>query len=353
MKKIIILTCLLHFYVVTKSQNQITEFLIGTSESLMHDTESLIESYMNPIGEWFGTGLNAGWYNSAKAHQFPGFDVTAGFHVIHPPSTALYFKPTDLEYLLINNDDQLSTILGPDDNIIELLYTNPVTQENEPLFNAPGGLNWNHALLMPYIQGSIGLIKKTELLFRYAPAVNLKKLKTGFWGFGIKHDIKQWIPGIKVLPFDLSFIGAYSKLNSKYDFQQSGQNLSFNVKAFNSNFVMSKKIAFLTPYVGLGYQYSNSDLSLNGDYIINNWNDELGIIEQGADPITLSNPFDFSFGGVSGLKATVGARIKLLLFTIHIDWTKAQYDIFTIGFGLNSDIGSKLIGGTIDKAIIK
>ena len=67
----------------------------------------------------------------------------------------------------------------------------------------------------------------------------------------------------------------------------------------------------------------------------------------------VSNPFNFSFGGVSGLKATVGARVKLLLFTIHVDWTKAQYDVFTIGFGLNSDIGSKLVGGGIEKIITK
>ena len=31
----------------------------------------------------------------------------------------------------------------------------------------PGGLDWGDALL-PYIQGSIGIIKNTEVLFRYA-----------------------------------------------------------------------------------------------------------------------------------------------------------------------------------------
>ena len=67
--------------------------------------------------------------------------------------------------------------------------------------------------------------------------------------------------------------------------------------------------------------------------------------------LEVTDPFNFSFGGVNGFKATMGARIKLLLFTIHVDWTKAEYDMFTIGIGLNSDIGSKLIGGTIDKTI--
>ena len=66
---------------------------------------------------------------------------------------------------------------------------------------------------------------------------------------------------------------------------------------------------------------------------------------------TITDPFDFSFGGVNGLKATIGARLKLFLFTLHVDWSKSKYDVFTIGIGLNSDIGSKLFGEKIDKSI--
>ena len=44
-------------------------------------------------------------------------------------------------------------------------------------------------------------------------------------------------------------------------------------------------------------------------------------------------------------------KIKLLLFTLHVDWTMAEYNMFTMGIGLNSDIGSKLVGGTIEKSI--
>ena len=349
MKKILILKLLFIVCLRVNAQEQITNFIIGSSELLIHDTEKLVEGYMSPIGNWFGSGLNAGWYNTGKPHQFPGFDVTAGFHVITPNSNSQYFNPSEeLENLTIHDNGQLSTILGPNEET-QILYSLPNSPiNNEPLFNMPGGLNWGDALLIPYLQGSVGLIKKTEILFRYAPTVNLKKLNTGFWGIGIKHDIKQWIPGFSILPFDLSIVSAYSKLNSQYDFLSRDQNLNFNVKAFNSNFVLSKKVAFFTPYLGIGYQYSKSSLALNGTYTILDWNGEQAL--EGAE-FTVTDPLDFSFGGVNGLKANIGARIKLLLFTIHIDWTKANYDIFTIGFGLNSDIGSKIIGGTIDKTI--
>ena len=346
MKKNLTLILLFTICLYVQGQEQITNFIYGTSEVLINDTEKLIEGYMSPVGKWFGSGLNAGWYNTGKTHQFPGFDVTAGFHIITPKSNYQYFSPSsELKHLSVLDNESLSTILGPSEET-QILYSLSEAQINdEPLFNMPGGLDWGDALLMPYIQGSIGVIKNTEVLFRYAPSVNLKKFSTGFWGIGIKHDIKQWIPAINLLPFDLSIIGAYSKLNSQYDFTNSQQNLTFEVKAFNSNFILSKKIAFFTPYIGLGYQYSNSSLALNGTYTVENF-DGIQIVDDAEFSIT--DPFDLSFGGVQGLKANIGGRIKILLFTIHVDWTKAEYDVFTVGFGLNSDIGSRLIGGIID-----
>jgi len=345
MKKLnIIVIVLLSFCSITKSQDEITDFLIGASKGL-NDTEKLIEGYMDPFGKWFGIGLNSGWYNTGAPHQFPGFDITAGIHFISPPKEAMRFNPS-LTTLEVENNSELSTIIGPSSET-QILYFNTTTENYEPLFNSPGGLNWDKLLVMPYLQGSIGLIKKTEILFRFAPKVDVDNLSMGFWGVGFKHDIKQWIPGVDILPFDLSFVAGYSKLNSNLDFDGPGQNLNFNVKAFNSNLVLSKKLSILTPYIGVGYQYSKSALALNGEYTLSDLNDEQQII---AGPgWTKTDPFDFSFGGVNGFKATMGARLKLFLFTIHAEWTKAEYNMFTIGIGLNSDMGSKLIGGSIEK----
>ena len=344
----IIVIALLSFCSITKSQDVIIDFLIGSKEYL-NDTEQLIEGYMAPFGKWFGTGLNAGWYNTGKPHQFPGFDVTAGVHFIRPPEEAMVFSP-NLSILGVENGGELSTIIGPSSET-QILYPffSPGTEDPtmEHLFKAPDGLNWDGLLVMPYLQGSIGLIKKTEILFRFAPKVDVEDLSMGFWGVGFKHDIKQWIPGVKILPFDLSFLAGYSKLNSNLDFANPGQNLNFNVKAFNSNLVLSKKLSVLTPYIGVGYQYSKSALALNGKYTFDDLDEEQEIITDTEWEVI--DPFDFSFGGVNGFKATMGARLKLFLFTIHAEWTKAEYNMFTIGIGLNSDIGSKLIEKTIEK----
>ena len=87
MKNIFI--AILFFYTILPAQNEITNFLVGP----LNDTEKLLEGYMSPLGAWFGSGLNAGWYNTARPHTFPGFDVTGGVHFITPSEEAMSFKP--------------------------------------------------------------------------------------------------------------------------------------------------------------------------------------------------------------------------------------------------------------------
>jgi hypothetical protein len=37
----------------------------------------------------------------------------------------------------------------------------------------------------------------------------------------------------------------------------------------------------------------------------------------------------------SGLRANIGLRIKLAVITIHADFTKAQYNVFSTGLGVS------------------
>ncbi len=338
MKQIKLTTLLIVFTItVSKSQEIITNFLTST----VNDSETLIEGYIEPFGSWLGSGLNSGWYNTAQSHRFPGFNITGGVHFITPGDNAQFFTP-ELETLVIDpsSNGELATFLGPE-NGTAIGYD--MGQGFQVLFNSPSGINYNGPVPMPYIQGGIGLIKNTEILFRVAPKIKLEDLSVSHWGVGFKHGIKQWIPGIKLLPFDLSLIAGYSILNGKSEFGNN-QDLKLDVKAFNSNIVLSKKISIFTPYIGVGYQYSGSSIKLNGTYNVLNIN---------GNTTEVTNPIDISFGGVNGFKANIGARLKLLLFTLHAEWTMSEFNVFTIGVGLHSDIGSRLIGKKIEKGLSK
>jgi hypothetical protein len=338
MKKLnIIIALFLLISTISKSQDVVQEFLTSAT----NDSQQLMEGYLAPFGNWLGSGLNSGWYNTAKPHTFPGFDVTAGVHFITPNNEAMFFTP-DLEILVIDplSNQEIPTFLGSKDGVgIGYYDGNNIFQE---IFKSPGGINHNSAVPMPYLQGSIGIIKDTEILFRYAPKIDLQDLEVGHWGVGLKHGIKQWIPGVKKLPFDLSVVGGFSKLNGITAFNSEGQNLKLDVMAFNSNIILSKKIAGFTPYIGLGYQLSKSTLKLHGTYTAYD-------VESSSD-VTITDPINMTFGGVNGFKTNMGARLKLLLFTIHVDWTMAEYNIFTVGIGLNSDIGSRIVK-SIEKTV--
>ena len=50
--------------------------------------EKLIEAYFTPMTESFGSGLNSGWYNTAKPHSLGGFDLTFTTNIVIIPSSA-------------------------------------------------------------------------------------------------------------------------------------------------------------------------------------------------------------------------------------------------------------------------
>jgi len=353
MRKInIILLSTILFTVQVKSQVGIIKDLLNvpleSTEAFIlkqgiNDAEILIEGYMEPLGKSLGAGLNAGWYNTGKPHNFPGFDITFGGHMIILPSASKTFSP-DLSSGI--TAEGLPTINGPKDGGIiyvdEDIYSQFgfSSEDNEEigLIQSPGGGDWNN-FFMPYLQASIGLVYKTELLLRYMPPITYSNMETNYWGIGIKHDFKQHMPVIGDLPFDASFLAAYSRLKSGYEYD-ADKSIDFDVQAFNCNMILSKKVAILTAYAGVGYQHSAANLLFDGLWSYRDENFSL---------ISQESPINLSLGGVNGFKANFGARIKLLLFTLHADYTFADYNIFTIGLGLNSDIGSKMIGGAIGK----
>jgi hypothetical protein len=143
----------------------------------------------------------------------------------------------------------------------------------------------------------------------------------GLWGVGIKHNIKQHIPGLKVLPFSMSIFAGYTKFNSKIDLEQSqNQVANFDVKSTTIQLLVSKKLAVLTVYGGFGYDITNGSLNLTGSY-----NTGTG---------TVQDPVDFSTKHNSA-RFTGGLRLKLGPITLHGDYTLAKYSAITAGFGIS------------------
>ena len=108
----------------------------------------------------------------------------------------------------------------------------------------------------------------------------------------------------------------------KLDITQTdpGQVGIFEVNSTTIQGVISKKVAVVTFYGGLGYNIAKSKLALLGDYDIGG--------------STVTDPLDLNFTA-SGLRATAGIRLKLAVFAFHADYTVQKYKALTVGFGIN------------------
>lgn len=332
MKKLIILL-FLGLSVGTLSAQDLGNFLEGG----VADGNKLLESYLEPMFTGFGYGLNSGWYNTGRPHKSLGFDITVNANLAYVPSSAEYFTIDESDFQNLstapaeNEQTKFPTIMGPNLNADDIPYLvfNEGT-EDEISITSPTGLGMKEAIGMnavpaPSAQIGIGIYKGTELKLRLIPEQTFgeegEEFSTKMFGIGVMHDVKQWIPGIKNLPFDLSGFFGYTKMTNQFSFNadapdQIGQ---FNASGTTLQGIISKKLAILTAYAGVGFMTSKVDFKLLGTY------DELP-----NDP----DPIDIQYKS-GGLRANAGLRLKLLIFTFHAEYALQKYNTLTAGVGLS------------------
>jgi len=320
-----------------RAQDNIGDLLKGS----LKDANVLMEGYVGPAMRGIGSGLNQGWYNTAKPHKTLGFDLTVNASLMYVPTGDEFYlvdnsKLTDISLIKYDNKSidpitgsaNVPTIFGPDKSPTYKLRSGTSTE-----ITGPPGLDLGNtfkianALPVPMYQLGIGLPKGFELKVRFAPTVKMQDYKFNLLGIGVMHDVGQYIPVVKALPVDISAFVGYTKMTAEKDISgtAAGQNQK-GILEFNSTTIqalVSKKISVLTIYGGVGYNIAKSNLAMKGTYDL----DDNGSAES-TDPVNL----DFS---TSGFRATGGLRLKLAVFTLHADYTLAAYDALTVGFGIN------------------
>lgn len=330
---------LLHAQIPTLPQQHeqdIVKFLQAGSS----DASKLIGGYIGPAIEGLSYGLNTGWYTTAKAHKPLGVDIGFSISPVFIPKSKDYFDPTALSLQTVkafSNDDHpllgAPSFFGPKDKTT--YYTDLDGDGNLESFAGPEGLNVRKDLkvapvVMPVAQIGIGLIKGTDLKVRYMPTVELGGTKVSLIGFGLLHDVKQHIPGIKILPFDLSILAAYSKFKGTTDLSgyfdpgpgdTRAQEGVYDFSAFLLEGLISKKIAIVTLYGGLGYNGIKTTAKINGSYTINGF------------PAALVDPYSQVIKNKSA-RFDAGVRLNLLAFYLMGQFTAQEYSSVTFGMGL-------------------
>ena len=318
------------------------------------DAVKLIEEYINPWANAFGAGLNGSWYNTAKPHKWAGFDLTFGVNAGFVPPSAETFDISELDLSpLVTGTGIAPTVAGPGEEGPEMT----VQAEGITLatFRTPPGTGWK-IVPVPTATVGIGLPFGTELKGRFIPKINIGDGgNVSLWGAGIMHSIMQYIPGNNLMPFDISAFAGFTRLSGNVklllqpgepqnyidfnpDTDFGNQQLTATIDALNAGIIGSFNLPVITLYGGLGYSKTRTGVTLKGLY---------------PTPVAVTDPVtphaEYNDNGViagedfpaieienfSGLRANAGIRLKLAIFTFHVDYTRSHYNVLSTGLGIS------------------
>lgn len=344
MKKAILLL-VASFFVCSIGTTVKAQDQLGGLASLATESPKLANdifgAYLAPYGEMFGVGLNSGWYNTSKSHSKLGFDVTITTSLIAAPTSAASYNVSNIlanySQNFGSNVTEASTVIGSNGTPTpELTWTSQLAPSNPISIKLPDGVDFRY-LPMPTFKVGIGLIKKVEIMGRYAPAVKLGDFALGMWGVGAKWQFSEFIPFVKRVPFfSASVMAAYTKLNSTYGLSFAGddnvtfndQELKFDANAFTARLLVGANFPIINLFAGVGYGSTTTNAGLYGTYPSAITPEGLTSATTAVDPLNMDIKAD-------GIDFNAGLRIKMAIVTLHFDYTVGKYQIYSAGLGIS------------------
>lgn len=341
MKKVILAIFIIVISLTAKSQD-FGQILAGS----LPDANRYATEYMRPFAEGEIYNLSRGWYSTARAHKFLGFDISINgqFAIVPPGKENFTFNNADYTSFKLNggaSSATLPTIMGGTTTQVINVNTTVNGQPVSTSFTAPKGIGEDlkknisfvpPAAPLPVVQIGLGLIKNTDIKLRYFPKTSFSDMEIGVFGLAIQHEFSNYLPFIKKVPFlHLSALAAYSSIDASYKpsfgvsspVQSPNAIAGYKISAFTLQGIASVKFSLLELYTSLGYSKGSSDISLTGNYTVT-YNTGLPIPNDKAtaqlkDPIALN----YKAGGLSN---TWGIRLNILILKVYADYTFATYN---------------------------
>ena len=334
-------------------------FADDLEETLEELSEDAAKSYVNPIVSAFGSNLNGGWYHKAPKSKIFGIDFEVGvvfmgtlFDAENKTfSTTGNFRfnrsqaqeltaglPPAIQDSVINaiitQDFDVGiygpTIVGDKKDSVRIEFSEryvnyTVTSGVTDSVIVPGKviplpvkglLGEIPALPLFAPQLSIGTVFGTQVVLRYVPAIEIEDLgEFNYFGFGIQHNPKVWLP----IPIPVDISASFFTQS-----MEMGSVATANATAFGLNVskTFGVKMLNITPYGG--FMYENSSMEFNYDYAI----------DTPAGPST--QEISFKLDGENESRITVGLSLRLGVLNLNADYNMAKYNSVTagVGFGL-------------------
>jgi hypothetical protein len=336
MKKYIVLLCIAFGSMVSNAQENLNELLAAG----ISDAQIFTKAYIAPASEGLAFGINNGWFNNAKAPKRFNFELSliANASFIKNDKKAFQFNVADYENIRFQDNSPskiVATALGHNDPDITVIvtYDDPIFGNQEVELTLPTGLGSTDVDLIPtaFLQASFSPFKGTQVKGRFFPKTAAEDAEISLYGFGIQQEFTSWLPADKMLPVAVSGLIAYTHLDGSYDFTDTGvvdgenQHINTEVNTVLFELIVGTKLKIINFYGGLGYIDGKSTTDLLGTYRVS---DGALFSEEIRDPFSVKDD-------ISGIRASVGATLKLGFFGINADYTLAEFDSATLGINFS------------------
>lgn len=325
---------------IAQAQDQGIEntFLLGKD-----DATKILSQYIAPAPKLLGFAMAEGWYFTAQPLKRGRWNIQLNTSTtIGSETDAKYDLATlNLQNTATPNGSQTATIFGASG-------TSVTNNKNNKTIGLGGGFGEITPLdpsvvTLPNLQLNIGLMKNTEISLRGLPPIDVANISIRNFGFGIKHDIKQWIPSISLANFSLAIVAninyfSFQKALASSKLPDSTGALTipgptdrdYTVTSlqYGGGVVFSRRIKLLTLMTGLRFDMINQTSELKGTYAVytpasggNSGGDnqtDIGLIS-----ITNTN---------SRIGLNLGAKIKVGKFGVFLHGIVGNYSSFNFGF---------------------
>lgn len=273
----------------------------GLEDNVSVYTSANGKRYLQPLADAFGANLNSGFFRTAKIKKF-GLSLEFGIKAMYAP---------------IPDEKKLFTLV--EDEIAGVTWTPAYDQEVATVFGpegsqtafgmmgvdieTPGGAIDTDFFPLAVPQLTVGAIFGTEVTLRYLKyKINDEIGEIMFWGWGIRHNLSQYIP---LCPVDIA-AGYYHQTFEIGNMITAG--------ATYYGFQASKKISILTLYGAIGMEKSNLDISYT---------------QEGAGGAAVA----FNLEGENNTRTTIGFSLDLSVLKLHADYSIAAQNVITAGIG--------------------
>ena len=213
-------------------------------------TEQNAKGYLGPLPKAFSGTLNTAIFTTGKVPKV-GFNFSIGVQAM-----VVGFDSKDRLYVPQDPQGFTSTTPGAEvPTVIGDTHAVPVSGQGGAQLYYPGGFDIeNFALAVPQL--TVGSVFGTMAVVRWV-AVDIGDTDLGkisLLGIGAQHSISQYFPG---MPLDLAAGFFYQSFKIKDDL--------VDTKSYQLNVTGSKSFGLFEPYVGLGYDSFDMDVSYTND----------------------------------------------------------------------------------------